>query len=240
MTRKYVAFDIETAADLPAGEFDWHAARPIGVTCAAALCSDADEPILWHGQGSDGHPSPRMTHHEAHVIVDQLLRLVGDGYTILTWNGLAFDFDVLAEEAQAPDVCRNLVMDHVDVMFHVFCELGFRVALNRAAQGMGLPGKPPGMSGQLAPKLWKEARFQEVLDYVAQDVRITLELGRACEERSVFRWKTRKGKISTMPLGQGWLPVRDALKRPQPETSWMTDPARREDFTRWLEQETED
>jgi hypothetical protein len=46
----------------------------------------------------------------------------------------------------------------VDMMFHVFCSLGYPVALDKAAQGMGLPGKPPGMSGFKAPKLWAQGR----------------------------------------------------------------------------------
>ena len=81
----------------------------------------------------------------------------------------------------------------VDMMFHVFCQLGYPVALDKAAQGMGLPGKPQGISGILAPKMWADGQHQQVLDYVAQDVRITLQLAEACRQNGSFAWITRKG-----------------------------------------------
>ena len=50
------------------------------------------------------------------------------------------------------------------------------LGLVKAAMGMGLPGKQAGMSGELAPKYWQQGRQAEVLAYVAQDVRTTLDL----------------------------------------------------------------
>jgi hypothetical protein len=90
------------------------------------------------------------------------------------------------------------------------------------------------MSGLLAPRLWAEGRHQEVLDYVAQDVRITLEIARKCEEKRKFQWLTRKGTKSSMDLPKGWLTVRDALRLPKPDTSWMDSPIPRQQYTRWL------
>ena len=57
------------------------------------------------------------------------------------------------------------------MMFHVFCAKGYGLGLDKAARGMGLPGKTAGMDGSMAPLLWKNREFQKVLDYVAQDVR---------------------------------------------------------------------
>ena len=37
MTRRYLAFDIETAKDVPGVEFNWRAHRPLGISCAP-LC----------------------------------------------------------------------------------------------------------------------------------------------------------------------------------------------------------
>lgn len=36
MTRKYLAFDIETAKDIPEADFNWRPSRPLGISCAAA------------------------------------------------------------------------------------------------------------------------------------------------------------------------------------------------------------
>ena len=43
--------------------------------------------------------------------------------------------------------CRALAVAHVDLMFHVFCQLGHGVGLDAAAKGMGLAGKTKGMNG---------------------------------------------------------------------------------------------
>ena len=131
--------------------------------------------------------------------------------------------------------CKELAIHHVDMMFHVFCDRGFPVALDKAAQALQIPGKPPGMSGMLAPQLWAEGRHQEVIDYVAQDVRIALQVAEACEKMRSFKWITRKGSVSSMDLGRGWLTVSDALKLPQPDTSWMDSPIPRRQFTQWME-----
>ena len=125
MTRKYVAFDIETAKDIPGEEFNWRAHCPLGISCAAALKCDATEPILWHGKSDDGTPAKQMSRAEAKELVRQLTELTTQGYTLLTWNGLGFDFDVLGEESGCRDECGELAIDHVDMMFHVFCDRGF-------------------------------------------------------------------------------------------------------------------
>ena len=120
-------------------------------------------------------------------------------------------------------------------MFHVFCDRGFPVGLERAAKGMNLAGKSKSLAGYLAPQYWSEGRHREVLDYVAQDVRCTLELGEACEHAQEFRWITRKGTTSKMPLKSGWLTVEEALRLPEPDTSWMDKPMSRSRFTGWLD-----
>ncbi len=203
MTRKYLAFDIETAKEVPGEDFNWKPYRPLGICCAAAFPCDAKEPIVWSGKKHDGTPAERMSRGEASNVVRELVNLVADGYTLLTWNGLGFDFDVLAEESGCHNECRELALTHVDMMFHVFCDRGFPVALEKAAQGLGIPGKPPGMSGVLAPQLWAQGRYQDVLNYVIQDVRIILQVASKSEARRRFEWITRRGSTSSMDLAAG-------------------------------------
>jgi hypothetical protein len=234
MPRKYLAFDLETAKEFPEAELNWRLHRPLGICCAAMLAADAGEPVVWHGKKASGDPAERMSRAEAGGLVDELQKYVANGYTILTWNGLGFDFDVLCEESGKPDSCRELAINHVDMMFQVFCDRGFPVALDKAAEALGIPGKPAGMSGLLAPRLWAEGRFREVLDYVAQDVRIALEVAKKCDKMRRFEWMTRKGTRSSMNLARGWLTVGDSLRLPEPDTSWMTSPIPRRDFCHWL------
>ena len=234
MARKYVAFDIETAKDVPGPEFNWRPHRPLGISCAAALPCDVQEPTVWHGTNPDGTPSRQMSASEAREVVDDLCKLVSQGYTLLTWNGVGFDLDVLAEESGRFEQCTDLALSHVDMMFHVFCERGFPVALDKAAQALRILGKPEGMSGVLAPQLWAQGRYEDVIDYVSQDVRIALQVGRQCDERGSFQWITRKGRTNSMDLSRGWLTVKDALRLPAPDTSWMDNPIARGSFTQWL------
>jgi hypothetical protein len=236
MKRKYLAFDIETAKDIPGEEFDWKPHRPLGIACVAALPGDARYPLLWHGKKATGTPADKMSPEEAKDLVRRLAELAAEGYTLLTWNGLGFDLNILAEESGEYAQCNKLALNHVDLMFHIFCDRGYPVALDKAAQALGIPGKPPGMSGLLAPRLWAQGKFQEVLDYVAQDVRIALEIALLCGKRRKFEWITRKGMKSSLSLPQGWLTVSDALKLPEPDTSWMSNPISRREFTAWMKE----
>ena len=234
MAHRYLAFDVETAKDIPGDDFNWRPHRPLGISCAATLASDTAQPLLWYGKAPDQSPEKQMSRQDAQGLVQYLSKMAAEGFRILTWNGLGFDFDILAEESGAAASCKECALGHVDMMFHVFCSLGYPVALDKAAHGMGLPGKPPGMSGAKAPSLWAQGHFHEVLEYVAQDVRTAIEIAQACEHRRRLEWITRKGTKSSMPLPNGWLTVREALKLPDPDTSWMSTPMTRRDFTAWL------
>ncbi len=237
MTRKFLAFDIETATDVPGDDFNWKPFRPLGISCAATFSTEDEAPKLWHGGQGVTTPTSKMEKNEAAGLVDYLVAMANSGFTIVTWNGLAFDFDVLAEESGRLAECRQLALEQVDMMFHVFCVKGFPVGLDSAARGTGITGKPAGMSGIKAPQLWLQGRHQEVLDYVAQDVRTTLNLASTCDQRRSLRWITRKGSPSACPLPKGWLTVEDALRLPEPDTSWMDKPMSRSGFTAWLQSE---
>ncbi len=139
MKHKYLAFDIETAKEIPGDDLVWRRHRPLGIACAATLAADTGQPVLWYGRTVNGSPTPRMSSDNAQQLVDYLLRMAASGYKILTWNGLGFDFDVLAEESSAATSCKECALGHVDMMFHAFCILGYPIALEKSAQGMGLP-----------------------------------------------------------------------------------------------------
>lgn len=234
MTRKYVAFDIETAKILPQHVSDLKEHRPLGVACAATLAGEEPEPRLWHAPfREDASPGP-MNREQLAELVRFLETAVEQGATILTWNGVGFDFDILAEESGMIDECRRLARAHVDMMFHAFCELGYPIALDSAAQAMRLPGKSAEVAQWMAPKLWAEGETQKVLEYVAQDARATLQLALACEKQRSLHWTARSGRRRSMPLAAGWLTVDAALRLPPPDTSWMSSPLSRTRFTGWL------
>jgi hypothetical protein len=106
--------------------------------------------------------------------------------------------------------------------------------LDAAARGMGVAGKPEGMTGELALVLWARGEREKVLKYVCQDVKTTMEVARVSESCGELRWVSRSGMRRSLLLPEGWLPVSEARELPLPDTSWVTDPWPRERFTEWM------
>lgn len=231
--RAYLAFDLEIAKGFPDNVSDWRPYRPFGISCAATVTSSGDM-RLWYAKNADGSPADQMSSADAAGLVEYLQRQSAAGSTIVTWNGAGFDFDVLGEESGLGQVCRDLAYSHIDMMFHFFCEKGYPLGLDTAARGMGLAGKKAGFSGAMAPRYWQEGRRDEVLEYVEQDARTTLSVAMAAEQRGALTWVSSSGKPQQLALRKGWLPVRDALGLPQPDTSWMKSPMKRSKFVGWM------
>ena len=237
MTR-YLAFDIETAQPFPE-DHNWRSIRPLGIACAAACGQDDQRPRAWYNRSPDGEIQPSLTRQQAQSLVNQLTTLTdpeqtSEPYTLLTWNGLGFDFDILAEESGMTEQCQQMALNHVDMMFHIFATLGYPLGLDKAAQGMGTPGKPEGMNGALANEMWNNGDRLPVIQYCAADVRSTLALAHACEKQGRLQWTSNAGRTRFFNLPNGWLTVRQALDIPEPDRSWMTDPLPKENFTGWL------
>ena len=192
-TQKILAFDIEIAKELPDDFDDIKANRPLGVSCAAAL-TDEGELTVWYGGKRDGKYTEQMTETEVSEMIGYLWDMIRKGYQIYTWNGLGFDFDILFEESGEDGRCKQIARSHVDMMFHFFCIKGYAISLDKASKGMGLEGKTKGMDGALAPKMWREGHYDQVLSYVAQDVRVTLGLAQQCDRKKQVRWMSNRGR----------------------------------------------
>lgn len=236
--RRFLAFDLEIAKQV--GDIkDWKTVRPLGITCAAMAYENEGviQTPYFCGPFTDYldqlRPAARLTSAECQIIVTLLMGFVRNGLTLLTWNGLGFDLDILAEESGMVEECRELACHHVDMMFQIFCLKGFPLALETAALGMGLQGKTPGMHGALAPKMWAAGQFDAVRDYVVQDATITLQLARAVESVGALTWTARSGSLQRLPLAR-WLTVAEAMHLREPDNAWMSDPWPRSKFTTWL------
>ena len=236
--RKFLALDIETAKVLPDGP-TYDPSDRWGF--AARRCWQRETISRSSGIPSTptGRPVRRCSARDTSQLLDFLGSQVADGFTILSWNGLGFDFDILAEESGRHDLCRQLAVTHVDLMFHVFCEKGFAVGLDAAAKALCSRGKTKGMVAVLAPKMWAEGQTQQVLQYVADDCRLTLDVAKSAEMDGRFAWITKRGTESSFYLTGGrWLTVHEVLQLPEPDTSWMAEPPwKRSRFTEWLERQ---
>ncbi len=233
MQKKYLGFDIETAKILPDDFGDLHDHRPLGISCAAVWCEDKGQAEVFYTKETSGNAAEKMSINDLSQLVDFLIEKTKQGYTIVTHNGLGFDFDLLGEESGRLDDCRDLALNHIDMMFHFFCGKGFAIGLNAAAKSIGI-SKPEDIDGSVAPKLWKEGHHKQVLDYVSQDCRLTLDVALTSEKNKKITWITRKGSTSYFSIPAGWLPVIEAMELPLPDTSWMDNAWERSKFTGWL------
>jgi hypothetical protein len=226
---KFMAFDLEIHKQLPDGETDWKRHWPLGITCAALAYDGGVETYSSQDTGP-------MKADCAEWLVHRLLYAVDRGYTIVTWNGLQFDFHVLADECDSDyfvGECRRLAMNHLDLMFLFFCYRGHFLGLDAAAKGAGLPGKPEGIDGAKAPELWQRGEFGTVLSYLRGDATMTLALAQAVEENGGIGWTSRAGKEQFCAIDK-LLTVSEANVLPLPDTSWMADPWQRSRFFDWM------
>jgi len=229
----YLAFDIEISTVIPEGVADWRLYRPLGISCFAT--ADNTGAYAGHGWDNERVTTPRMSHNEAILLVEHLEDAVATfGFTILTWNGLGFDFDVLAEESGLHARCVVLALNSIDPMFQVFCTKGFPLGLDTAAKGMGLPGKTEGMHGDLAPVMWQAGEYDKVLEYVKQDVRTTFDTAIAIEQTGILCWQSKSGRGQHLYMPR-LLTVQECLALPVPDQSWMSNPWARSKFTAWME-----
>ena len=230
-TRTYMGLDIETAKAFPNGE-NWEDHRPLGVACAVTRMEGEER--RWFGTGPEGEVAERMSRAEVSELVDYLRKKSDEGVTITTWNGLGFDWPVLAEESGRPGVCSDLAWRHVDMMYHVFAVRGFPLGLAAAAMGMLIGTKTDGITGAKAPEMWAEGQRDEVIEYCAQDAKLTLEVAETCEAKRTLNWIARSGRPNRVALPKGWATVREAYRFPMPDTEWMDNPTPRSAFDGWL------
>lgn len=240
---KLAAFDLEISTIIPEGERDWWKHAPLNISCAA-VCSTPfqgrPDPIIQHFEGR-----PYMSTEQAGNMISHLQALVNAGYKLLTWNGLAFDFRVLAEASDRPGEVVDLALNHhIDLMFIVFAYRGHYLSLQAASAGMGLDGKLKNaalndgsyindMSGAKAPLLWQQGEYATVIRYVRQDAFAQYTLGVQVLEKGGIHWMSKRGQFQTLPI-KGILPtVQECLRVPEPKTSW-TPASTRKDFFAWM------
>ena len=125
---RFLAFDLEISKSIE--DFSqWKAHRPLGISCAATLL-EGEPPRVWFSREPDQRIARHMNRDDLTVLVHYLEEAARQGSQILTWNGLGFDFDVLAEESESWSACRELALSHIDMMFHFFCLQGYPLGLD--------------------------------------------------------------------------------------------------------------
>ena len=232
---KFVGFDLEVCTWPESG--DWDKKTPLGISCVGLMGSDWDEPKVYYASSLTGEPEPReMTYDELSACFADMRHQSYEGYDIVSWNGLQFDFlnMALSDPGNRP-AYATMAMEHVDLMFYILCHKGWPVGLNAVAHGANLPDKTEGMSGDKAPEMWLEGTLedrQKVLEYVGQDAATTVDIVEVARRTQQLRWQSKSSRkwqfLNFKPMT-----VTQCLKIPRPDTSWMDNPLTRESFYDW-------
>jgi hypothetical protein len=221
-----IGWDIEIAVEFPAGEgdFDWLAIEPPMHLSCAACAAVVPESNIYSKVFADTQAHHLSTSY-AQAMAEYLYQHHAKGNRIATWNGLGFDFPVLARACESTvyeQMLADLALEHIDLGFAMHCSHGYMVGMNTAAKALGLSGKTEGMSGALAPILWNRpdrpltdkeaAEIAELnvlpgtpearalcIKYVTQDAVTTAEIYNALVDRGVLVWYTRRGTLTKQP-----------------------------------------
>jgi hypothetical protein len=119
------------------------------------------------------------------------------------------------------------------MMFHVLCAVGFGVSLDAAAHGLNIVGKR--MHGRDVPAMWARGNREEVIEYLKNDVMLTMRIAMECHKHRQFTWMTQAGRRRTLKLPSGWRTVQAVARMKHNHAQWDNREWSREQFIDWLE-----
>ncbi|MEK7403679.1 MAG: hypothetical protein AAB225_01095, partial [Acidobacteriota bacterium] len=230
---KSLYFDIEISDvfELKPGE-DLMKYAPFHISVAATLDSDGNR-RLWHSCDEHGRPSLNMDQAKAQELLDHLQARHAEGWALFSWNGLKFDLRWIGHNAGNMELAARIALAHYDPFFQFFNQRGFVIALEAAAQGLGIRQKKL-MEAKDAPRHWRAGNHQLVMDYVLGDCEITRQVLESITREGGLRWVTKQGRVSWEPMKK-FKTVAEVLRDPEPDQSWMTgSPLKRSQFIEWL------
>lgn len=229
---KFLSYDIEIYDEIEGDKIDIATVKP----SVAAYCTTEKDTKFYEGD-------PYMSKETAKQMVWDMYEKYKQGFIPFTWNGLNFDFKLLASYSGEIKPCAEMALNGIDGMFLVVAQKGYMLGLDKVLIGCGVGGKLHSvtlkdgavydeMSGKEAPRLWQQKEFDAVKAYLNDDVVMPLRLANHILKTKFISWRSNAGKQNYLKTEM--LTVLEALKLPTPDTSWMTTPVRRQDFYSWI------
>lgn len=231
----FLSYDIEIYDDLPEERSSFDSIRP----SIAAICTKEDDLEFFYDE-------PFMTKETSQRLVKRMMEYQEKGIPALTWNGLSFDFPLLANYSGMVEECGSLALNHIDMMFIVAAQRGHYLSLNSALAGAKLESKVhtvvlndktiySDMSGKQAPELWRKGEYDAIKTYLKGDVLQPLDLASYIDLLGVINWKSKTGRQNA--LKTKLYTVKECLRFPLPDISWMDTPKLRTDYYSWIPKE---
>ena len=247
----YTAFDLETTGLFKSNIDDSSAPQ---ITCAVTCrmirkqpgVFDTARPLRWTEDDTFASPAT-MTIETVVRLVDHLYCEMQLGYPPITWNGLAYDFRVLAAQAEYVEECtqqiKELALSGVDPMFNFTTHQGYWVSMASVADGFELPVNK-NSTGAEAVRLWLEGSSEDrkgVVDYCQNDVLVLSKIVAKIDATGCIRRIVKKtGKVGEWrPPTKGAALAASSVtaQLPDPDNSWMTAGPRpqKSDHTSWID-----
>lgn len=213
------------------GPLDLWSHSPLGISVAAFNDGSEETTFVYSGFGQE------MGQRQAITMLDWMCEQHEQGHRFVSFNGLGFDFRLLAEVTGDWERCAKLAVNHYDIMWSFFTQLGFSIGLDNLCKTAGLGQKPEDVNGKKAPTIWQGSNPGDVLRYIAGDVSLTHKLFRRIVETGEVVWTSSKtGNLVRKKIERPRLAGLESM-RPVPSTPWLKDPWPRERFTGWTRKE---
>ncbi len=209
------AFSVEISNVIPEGS-DWKDVRPYKFLCGSIVDS-ASVNTLWSADAF-------------YMRLKEYWRF-GRMYS---WNGVGFDFLTLHDSGVK--VIDSFVLGQYDVMFDIYCHLGYPIGLVSVLRGFGCDEEADWLEDEKKElsTLLSEGNKNRIKQYSQKKTRLILETTQRCVDGGGIMWVSKNGKKHMMTLDR-FMNVNECVNIPDPDTSWMRDGAlTRDDFIGWL------
>lgn len=154
------------------------------------------------------------------------LTSLGDTVTPVTFNGLAFDYQFLAQKVREKDsnsvllqsLATSAVTTHVDIMYAFLCDHGYFASMQSFATPLGVEKS---WSGKEAATSTDQAA---IAAYCAQDVAVLKQIHERSLSHGMLERVTTRGIKRSWVVAQGIPTVQQSMfnaKKSMPDQSWM-------------------
>lgn len=237
------SFDLEIFKRLPGDMITgWQEHTPLGISLAGFGKDFGIDKIF------KAEPKSAMERYQLDELLDDMLVMQKNGTLFCSWNGAAFDFNVLALETGRFKDCSQLALGHCDMMLLAVWAKGWMVGLNQALRAHGLELKQSfvilndgtrfdEMNGGHVPRLWQAGEINACTEYFERDLRAEYELAQSINTSGCLRF-LNKDQTNThiVRVEKMWTvaEILDGAMGEFPDTSLMERPITKEQFTGWI------
>ena len=173
-----IVFDLETK-NLAHEVGGWSNIDKLGLAAAVLLHAETGEIF-------------RYVEQDANELIAKLL----NADQVVGFNVVRFDYDVLRPYGLSQN--PNLIQKTIDLLDHLYQDLGFRLSLDNLAEAT--LNETKSADGIIAVQWFREGKINQVLDYCEQDVLVTHRLWEYGRENGHVKYRDRNFRLQRVPV----------------------------------------